>query len=338
MKKSLMIALIAVLIILFTACNVSCGENTNDVSKPEVSVQEQESATSEDEETSYLEQSDDTSDELAPEDKVPEDDQNKLEFEWYDQEQLDKWIEKSIAHFKEEPCSDDKHFYHYFSMPATFISEYVTEEANEKYKTMFSCTEDKTIGHRCDYFGITKEEYQALVEKNYDSIMMLGEYNIVETVEGFHKKDLLDWGPPYAREYMFYNYDAWFSDEFWNHPDLMYNGYVAPEIDDHYTSLKDRNGYTKRFYIIDSLLIEHVGPDAFEQWLENKEDADKNIIEFVKDFGITREVYEDIYRETCWHEATATKDAYWSMLPYNPYYLFGTEEMQDEYFKVHPLK
>lgn len=308
MKKQLFIFITIIILIISVGCNATNMENIN-------------------------EGNGDISDKFVSVDEKTEDDKSKINYEWYDQEQLDKWIEKCIAYFKEEPCSDGKHFYHYFSMPVSFIEGYITKEENNKYKAMFSCTEDKTIGHRCDYFGITKEEYKEFVEKDLDQLMMLGKYNIIDTAGENHKNDLLNWGPPYAREYMFYNYDAWFSDEFWNHPDLMYNGYVAPEIDDHYTSLKDRNGHTKRYYIIDSLLIEYVGTDEFDKWLTEKEDADQNIIEFVKDFGITREIYEDIYRETCYLELYDK----WSYLPYNPDYLFGTEEMQDEYFKVHPL-
>ena len=130
-----------------------------------------------------------------------------------------------------------------------------------------------------------------------------------------------------------YRYDAIFSEQFWNHPDYLLSSYVVPAIDDYYTSLKDRNGYMRVYYLIDSLLIEYVGVDEFEKWLEEKEDIDQNILDFVEHFGITREIYEDIYRETCYNQYTGN----WSMLPYNADYLFGTPEMQDEYFKVHPL-
>ena len=300
--------------------DVSDGD---DISDTDVSVPSETSTP----ETSESEQPDEST--------VPEVSTVVLEYEWYDQAQLDTWIEKITAEYKKEPSSDGKHCYWYYNMNPEFIRDYITYEINEKYKSMFSCTADISLGHKCDYYGITKEEYKAFAERNYDQIMMLGEYNVMddEDLLDILKEDYLRWGPPFATHYMFYNYDAWFSDEFWNHPELLYDGYVAPEIDDHYTSLEDRNGYTKRYYIIDRRLIEHVSVDEFEDWLDSASDTEQNIIEFIDHFGITREIYEDIYREDCWREERAE----WSQLPYNPDYLFGTAEMQEEYFTVHPL-
>ena len=134
MKKALLIFISTIILFSSVACNAASVENTSTASNSEISNQEQEKA------ESAVEENGDASDGSASNNGASEEDPSKLEYEWYDREQLDKWIEKCISSFKEEPCSDNKHFYHYYSMPSSFIEGYITNEVNEKYKSMcWSC-------------------------------------------------------------------------------------------------------------------------------------------------------------------------------------------------------
>lgn len=237
---------------------------------------------------------------------------------WYGQKELDQWFAEMKTAWENEESLDGKHVRFYHQIDGFFI-DHITREKFNHYISFAGYTEyGCTTAAVCEYFGISREEYMALYTERMNDFgrALYGQMPIL--ICG--NLDL-------------YRYDAIFSEQFWNHPDYLLSSYVVPAIDDYYTSLQDRNGYMRVYYLIDSLLIEQVGVDEFEKWLEEKEDVDQNILDFVEYFGITREIYEDVYRQTCYNQYTGN----WSMLPYNTDYLFGTPEMQDEYFKVHPL-
>ena len=330
MKKILLITAVFILLcVLLISCNTSLDDETskndaqNDVSLTELSVPVDISI-NEDDETSKLDVSVPTENSVNedPPPETSETEESRTEvteaYIWYGEKEMDEWFAEAKEDWEKEESLDGKHIRFFHQVDARLI-DYVTQEKFYHYVSFAGHTElGGTAAAVCEYFGISKEEYMAYYNNH---MMNTGKvpYGVIP-MGVYGNIDL-------------YRYDAMFSEEFWNHPDYLLSGYVAPETDDYYTSLKDRNGYMRVYYIIDRLLIEYVGVDAFEQWLEEKEDSDQNIIEFVKDFGITREIYEDIYRETCYSEWLNR----WSMLPYNTDYLFGTAEMQEEYFKVHLL-
>ena len=318
MKKTLFAVLIIfAFILIFTACDtpeppeesiietsdISETESTPEDSLPEDSVPDESLP-----ETSVPEAS--VPEESEPEVSEPE------EYVWYGQEELDAWYKQ----FKESSSAehDGKHVDYYYSIDTRLMKYIMANAPDGAYsRYMSSAYDTKRINTAsiCEYFGITKDEYMALYtferhKAPYGEIPLVLSANLDR-----------------------YRFDAIFSETPWDHPDFLALNYTPPAIDDHYTALEDRNGYMRDYYLIDRLLIEDVGPDAFEQWLENKENAEQNIAMFINDFRITREIYEDIYRETCYSEWYDK----WSLLPYNTDYLFGTAEMQDEYFKVHPL-
>lgn len=344
MKKMLfIIAAVILLCVLLVSCNKliddenSKGAAQNEASLTDLSVpldfSDYNVSVTEESETSNVDISS-PEESNPPEDSNPEENSETEEsqtevvesYVWYGQEEMDQWFAEQKAYVEsltgKNRTSDGKHSIEYSIVSGTVIS-YINLKAgtNEhygifdtEYIAMFDCTEDIVTPAMLDYYGITKEEYI----EYYNS-------TLPEAPEGERPRFLLS--------LYVYRYDAMFADQYWNHPDFLLSDYVLPEIDSYYTSLEDRGGYTKRYYRIDSLLIEHVGVDEFEKWLEEKEDVDQNILDFVEYFGITREIYEDVYRETCYDIYTRK----WILLPYNPDYLFGTPEMQDEYFKVHPL-
>ncbi len=326
MKKILFAGLIIFAFLLtFTACDTSEPPEESIIEVSDISETESTPENSLPEESTP---EDSLPEESIPETSEPETSEPEISepetsepetYVWYGQEELDRWY----AEFKESnggDTYDGKHVRYYYAIDGKFIDEMISSEIYDNhYRPLAEGTKRINMSVICEYYGIAKEEYMEVYTfEDYKAPYGEAPFVLLWNID-------------------FYRFDAIFSDKPWDHPDYLLPLYTPPEIDDHYTEIADRNGYMRDYYIIDRLLIEYVGVDAFEEWLEEKEDIDQNIIEFVKDFGITREIYEDIYRETCWKEATELGPGYWKMLPYNPDYLFGTAEMQEEYFKVHPL-
>lgn len=340
MKKILLITSVLILLcVLLVSCNKliddesSKGAVQNEASLTDLSVpldfSDYNVSITEDDETSKIDVSvpEENSVPEEPPSETSETEESQTEvvesYVWYGQEEMDQWFAEMKAGWESqkspgEESLDGKHVRFFHQVDGRLIN-IITQEKFNHYISFAGRTEfGSTASSVCEYFGISKEEYMALYNEYMNNV---GKAPYGEMPMGVYLSIDL------------FRYDAIFSEQFWNHPDYLLSSYVVPEIDDYYTSLKDRNGYMRVYYLIDSLLIEHVGVDAFEKWLEEKEDVDQNILDFVEHFGITREIYEDIYRETCYNQYTGN----WSMLPYNTDYLFGTPEMQDEYFKVHPL-
>ena len=317
MKKTLFAVLsIFAVILIFTACDTPEPPEESIIETSDISEAESMPENSLPEDSVPDESLPETSE---PEASVPEESEPEVsepeEYVWYGQEELDAWYKQ----IKESSSAkkDGKHVDYYYSIDGVlmdFIND-LQRGASDRYIELTKDTKRINTASICEYFGITKDEYMAL-------------YTFEEYTAPYGEIPFI-----LAANLDRYRFDAIFSETPWDHPDFLALNYTPPATDDHYTALEDRNGYMKDYYLIDRLLIEYVGPDAFEQWLENKEDAEQNIAMFINDFRITREIYEDIYRETCYLEQYDK----WSLLPYNPDYLFGTAEMQEEYFKVHPL-
>ena len=346
MKKILLITSVLILLcVLLVSCNKliddenSKGAAQNEASLTDLSVpldfSDYNVSITEDDETSNVDISS-PEESNPPEDSNPEENSETEEsqtevvesYVWYGQKELDQWFAEKKAYVEaltgKNRTSDGKHLRYYEGITDPIVG-YINEKAGtdklngilqNEYSKMFAGTQDSNTPAVLEYYGITKEEYVALLNSTLPA-----------APEGEK--------PNFMYQLQVYHYDALFAEQYWNHPFYLVSDYVPPEIDSYYTSLEDRGGYTKRYYRIDRLLIEYVGVDEFEKWLEEKEDVDQNILDFVEYFGITREIYEDIYRETCY--LVDMYGAKWHRLPYNTDYLFGTPEMQDEYFKVHPL-
>ena len=235
---------------------------------------------------------------------------------WYGDKELREWYLEYLAGFEENHgdelyryTRDDKHYGFYHGLEGG-LANAVTGKLFWDYIEIFKGTDDINLAAFCEYYDITVDEYKQVYA---------GDFKEFGTKLPGEKPD--------GRVMLYiqiHQYDAWFSEEYWNHPDLIIKDYIAPEIDDYYTSIADRDGYTRRYYRIDRLLIEHVGVDNFEKWLDEKENVDQNILNFIEYFEITKDTYTALYEKV-------------NFKPYNSEYLFGTPEMQEEYFKVQPV-
>ena len=325
MKKTLFAVLIIfAFILIFTACDTpeppeesaneasnmseteslpessTPEESTPDDSLPEESIPDTSAPETSKPETSEPETS-------KPETSEPEvSEPETSEPESYTAEELHSLfieLKKEEESGDRELSLDNIHIGAYFTVDGHLI-DYVGKENFDKAVEMFGVV---GINHGIVsyYFGITKQEYTTLYQQVLDTIL-----------------------PDYpAALYMgifCYQYEIWFSDEYWSYPELFYSDYIPSETKSHYTPINEDRQYIRAYYNIDYKLIEHVGIERFNNWLDKTDEANQNIVVFVKDFGITKDTFTSIYKDI-------------KTLPYNPNYLFGTAEMQEEYFKVHPL-
>ena len=239
-----------------------------------------------------------------------------FKYVWYTEEQLAEWFDTMIKSYKSAPESpDNKHTYEYFCLDG-ILSSYIGVERINKEATKFAGTEDYNVRAICEYFGIDKKTYTDLYDSYFDRLSA-AKYGEMPDIFMF----------AYG-----YQYDAWFDGDYWENELFVIDRYKAPEYDTFHGEVPDGDNHTRRYYTVDWRLIEYVGTEKFEAWLaDNPEASDRNIIKFISDFGITREQYDKIYAVPLLNGTGRI------LLPYNPYYLFGTEEMIKEYFTVHPL-
>lgn len=333
MKKTLFVtAAVILLCVLLVSCNKliddenSKGAVQNEASLTDLSVPLNVSSydVSVDEENSDAEISvpheSNPSEDSKPEESVPE--ESVLEestvvekYVWYGESELKSWfsdLKEIIDNYepREDITDDGMRSDHFTTIPSFFIdylNKYEEKVFDYDYVPKFGACGDANIAALAEYYDISKEEYKE-----------------------FCNEYLQKWGrapdgeKPYGLEIYMLNWDAWFSEEYWEHPDFVFSDYDSERYDCYYTSVPDRGDYTRRYYRIDYALIQYVGEEHFQKWLDEKEDKDQNILDFIEYFEITREQYDKLYKD-------------YFPIPYNPDYLFGTPEMQDEYFKVHPL-
>ena len=327
-KTLVFTALIATLILFMFSCNANVPADMNDnVSRSE--AQHADTSVSEDvslpEESAAQEES--VPEESTPEEEsVPEESEPVVDYskydgyvigtlpegEWYSQEELPGMIDQALYISRSVAPNGQRHVNGYYGLEYHFVDSYFSTAEREKYLAMFDRTEYMAVGHVLEYFNIPWEDYIGFyTDYEYRRIMSLGEYEHYGT-------------PVYAKFYPIFAEDVWYNNEFWNDERFIPYGYRYADLDDHYTHIEDRNGYTRYYYIIDRLLINYVGQDAFNQWLANTDDKEQNILKFIDDFDITLEIYNEIFKN---QENKA----------HNTDYLFGTPEMQKEYFTVHPI-
>ena len=235
-----------------------------------------------------------------------------FKYVWYTEEQLAEWYSKYIN----IGSLDNVHGMNYHEIDRILYNYIGHDLFMSKIDEMFAGTEDVNIAAVCEYFDISKEEYMSLYEPTYDSLIVA-------------KKG----EEPAITSYFYcFEYDAWFDGDYWENELFVIDRYKAPEYDTFHGEVPEGDNHTRRYYTVDWRLIEYVGTEKFEAWLaDNPEASDRNIIKFISDFGITREQYDKIYAVPLLNGTGRI------LLPYNPDYLFGTEEMIKEYFTVHPL-
>ncbi len=318
-----LLAIILSLIVVFTVRELTGEESKNDISVPDESI---------DINVSDGDDISDTDVSVPSETSVPETSEPEVSVEpekyvWYGEEELDKWYAEYKAlqdqyylEWRVNPDSekhqyvtdDGRHLFLYLHLDGTFM-RFVGDVIDDDYIPKYAMTDDLNIAAVCEYYGVTKEEY-------------------IEFCEGYIEKFCkAPYGekPVYNYEPVMLNWDAWFTEEYWDHPDFVFSTYDSDVYDCYYTSVPDRGNYTRRYYRIDYDLIQYVTEEEFYKWIDAVEDKEQNILAFIEYFDIDEEEYRAIY------EYKGTKA--WNPMPYNPDYLFGTPEMQEEYFTVHPL-
>jgi len=288
--------------------NVSDGDDISDTDPIETSVSE----------TSEPEQPDESS--------VPEVSTEPEKYVWYGEEELDKWYAEYKAKHDQyylewkvntDPelyqyvTDDGRHVWLYLDLSGFFMDGFICSDIY-RYIEIYGMTDDCNYGAICEYYGVTKEEYIEFCKRHLER----------HCAVPYGEK------PVYNYEPVMLNWDAWFTEEYWDHPDFVFSTYDSDVYDCYYTSVPDRGNYTRRYYRIDYDLIQYVTEEEFYKWIDAVEDKEQNIVAFIEYFDIDEEEYRAIYEYKGGKVGNPT--------PYNPDYLFGTPEMQEEYFTVHP--
>jgi len=205
-----------------------------------------------------------------------------------------------------------------YSGIASYVTEhFLTPEQSEKFKDMFP-DENYNYGQFIDYFGIDKDEFIALVNEQEaliakDRGMSLEKYRA-------------NWADFASL------WDIWFSDNYFEHPwlinpDAGYSEESGKTITSVFCRYEGDTVHTDMYYTIDYRLINYVGLDKFEAYKEKYAGTENfNVLHFLDHFGIDKELYDKL-----WFEENIT-------LPIRAKYVFGTKEMQEEYFSRQSLE
>ena len=193
------------------------------------------------------------------------------------------------------------HEYNYHQIDG-WLLDYVDESKEQRFIELFGRTEDYNRRFFMDYYGIPKEDYW----KIYDKESILADPDV------------------YNIEY--YNPDIWFSDDYYMNPLFVQEGKTAPEENSVIIKPEGDTIHTDRYFTICESLIDFVGEEEFNEFRDKYGGtADFNILKFIEEFGISKEDFKKC-TET---QLLATYGIY------NTDYVYGTPEMQKEYFEKH---
>lgn len=201
-----------------------------------------------------------------------------------------------------EPCN---HVYNYHQIDGWLLDYVDTFEPglHQRYMDLFLKTEDYNRRAFMDYFGIPKEDYWKIYDK--DSIL----------------------ADPDVYNIEYYNPDIWFSDDYYKNPLFIQEGKAAPEEGSVMIRPEDDTIHTDRYFTICESLVDFVGEEEFNKFKAKYAGTeDFNILNFIKEFNISKEDFESL---------TQTRFVDFTFSIYNSDYVYGTPEMQKEYFEKH---
>lgn len=198
------------------------------------------------------------------------------------------------------------HVFGYHSIDA-WLFDYankINPEAEQNFILLFGRTEDCNRRFFMDYYGIPKEDYWNIYDKEF----------IIDNPNSF--------------DINFYNPDIWFSDDYFKNPLFVQEGKVASEEGSVIIRPEDDTIHTDRYFTICGSLIDFVGEEKFNEFKAKYGGTENfNILNFIKEFNISKEDFKNC-TET---QLLVTYGVY------NTDYIYGTEEMQKEYFEKHIL-
>ena len=175
--------------------------------------------------------------------------------------------------------------------------------AADKYIDLFGETEDCNIRAFMDYFGIPKQDYWKL-----------------------HNKEFMLQYPDFY-DMNVYDPDRWFADDYYEDPYFIRESETAPDAGSVMIKPSADTNHTDRYYTIHGALIKFVGQEKFDEF-KNKFGGteDYNVLNFIKYFSIRKDDFS---------KCTDLPEENYGI--YNTEYVYGTAEMQKEYFEKHIL-
>lgn len=203
----------------------------------------------------------------------------------------------------------------------TYLDEKDIRDYNTSYMTLY---------YALEYFSIPKEDYVKWIESVKGWYSKSDFWNTYFSVEG-------DKNPPPNADF---EVAALYSEHPENSERFIYKDFKYDGID---TVVKRPDNETEKkyislYYTIDYRLIAYVGEEKFNSFKDKYYGTeDFNILKFIEEFNIDKEKMIWI-NENYFYPKYVYKDGVNKIYSYNPDYLYGTDEMKEEYFSIHPLE
>lgn len=333
MRKYIILPLLLICFVLLCACSES---------KPNVDVDTGDETTVNTSDTTVIADTESLDVTTSPtEDTQPSETQNNAET----REEIEKQIiEKLLAEKNYSP--DGLHKSDYFiktthrgwgildehASYGTFTKEqaewFVDPSAADEFFEMMQYTMSGSMAGFIEYFGISREDYIKVIEEK-----------------------TADWSSSKKEEnWVLFKYSALFLSSTVGGQYFESSSFIIELRDIYGISYLGRPNwpeydrrpyeYTGIYFTIDSRLKDYVGQEKFNEFLDKYRELDCNIVNFVEYFDISKEEYikiiDDYYDTIRWYFGGIPNNSDYYIYPYNPDYLYGTEEMREQYFCRHP--
>ena len=214
-----------------------------------------------------------------------------------------------LCYGSEECIGDGKHpcgffdaypFYResFFNINAERFCDFfnISEESWSKNAVLYRFTQADNWGFLLEYFQISKDEYISFLNEIID------ETNVEEV----------------DKDYPLLRYvNGWYSENYMEDENMIYTDYKS-KGETYYAEKRDGK-HNSIYYTIDYRLINYVGNDKFEEYLDKTDDV--NILSFIDYFDIDAYTFSGII---------ATDSG--SARPYSAYYVFGSDDEREAYF------
>jgi len=220
-----------------------------------------------------------------------------------------------LGHKNSSP--DGMHYEMYFRWK-DYAYKFVDDANKDEFSKMMDFTMSGSMGGFIDYFGINKEDYSDAIEEYFSA--------------GFKEWQNYFW--------VVSEYDALFSEQYFEHPAFCIDLWdISNRRSVTVRPSSEISEHTNIYHTIDFRLINYVGGRDFKEFYDKYAGGlDFNIVNFVEYFEISKEEYveiiEDFYKGIEGYFIGINPNCY--IYPYNPDYLYGTEEMREQYFCRHP--
>ncbi|MBQ9543786.1 MAG: hypothetical protein IJV00_01510 [Clostridia bacterium] len=221
---------------------------------------------------------------------------------------------REMSETEDETPRDGKHREEYYDVG---LFEYLFDDIDRELYVpydldYFGSPEDANFGGLVERYGITKKEFEDAIRQYLlemlDQSYATRFYEITDSKELFLSPSL-------------YCYEIWFEKDYRDNELFISSYYVEPETRSVCIRPEGDDMHLDSYHTIDRRLIDFVGKDKFEKF-KNKYGGteDFNILKFVEEFGVTRQDYRKILKET------TNVGGHYSPIGFCPEWIFPDED------------